>query len=391
MPRASRRTWVEDIVGYFQELGGEAHYSELYRHIQQNPRRPLGRSWQAVVRRTIEEHSSDSTIWSKRKLPDLFRSVDGLGAGRWALRNPNAGRNHLILRSNPASPWNDADGVSYEFGRTVPNWTRVRSGDEALIERIIDGQHFLIGEATIGSVTADDNGRFVANYSSYQNFAQPIALPHSFAMSISALVGYNARNSISIIPQDMFSPLLEEIRATESAQVTAEEVRGPAYERGGGEAPVRRPIGDRPPRPSTRELARRDPEARRQAIERRQLAHHNLVLVFRGACRRRGVDVDCTQYADALAAGWIFEMKTIQDDAIAQVRCALGQLYHYLFLHRDYAEYDQAGLCIVLDKEIDQQLVFFLVAKASISVIWSTNDGFVGVGPVLEALPWLFD
>src|SRR5665213_530963 len=40
-----------------------------------------------VVRRTIEEHSSDTTIWHKRRLPDLFRSVDGLGAGRWALRD----------------------------------------------------------------------------------------------------------------------------------------------------------------------------------------------------------------------------------------------------------------------------------------------------------------
>ena len=390
MPRASRRTWVEDIVEYFRELGGQAHYSELYRQIEQNPRRPLGRSWQAVVRRTIEEHSSDSTIWSKRKLPDLFRSVDGLGEGRWALRNPDAGRNYLILRSNPNSPWNDADGVSYEFGRTVPNWTRVRPGDEALIERIVDGQHFLIGVAAIGNVTADDDGRFAARYSRYQNFAQPIPLPQSFATSISALAGYNTRNSISIIPEDLFAPLLEEIRAAERAQVTGEEVRGPAYERGGGEPPVRRAIGDRPPRPSTRELARTDPEARRQAIERRQLAHHNLVLAFREACRRGKINVDCTQYADALANGWIFEMKTIQNDAVAQVRCALGQLYHYLFLHRDLPGCGEAGLCIVLDREIDQELVFFLVAKANISVIWLTNGRFAGVGRVPEALPWLF-
>lgn len=114
------------------------------------------------------------------------------------------------------------------------------------------------------------------------------------------------------------------------------------------------------------------------------------MLAFREACRRSRVDVDCTQYADALAAGWIFEMKTIQDDTIAQVRCALGQLYHYLFLHRNFIGYDRAGLCIALDSEIDQELVFFLVAKANISVIWSTNGGFAGAGPVLHALPWLF-
>jgi len=391
MPRSRQRRWVEDIVDHLRELGGEAHYSELYRHIEQNPRRPLGRSWQAVVRRTIEQHSSDSTIWPKRELPDLFRSVDGLGQGRWALRQANAGRNHLILRSNADSPWNDADGKSYEFGRTVPNWKRVRPGDEALIERIVDGQHFLIGAATIGRITTDDDGRFAAHYSVYQNFAQPVPLPQTFGSSISALSGYNPRNSISIIPEDLFSPLLEEIRSAERVQVAAEEVRGPVFERGGAEAPVRRRIGDNPPRPSTRELAKSDPEARRVAIERRQTDHHNLVLTFRDACLRGKTDVDCTQYADALAAGWIFEMKTIQGDAVAQVRCALGQLYHYLFLHRNFPGYGEAGLCIVLDREIDQDLVFFLVAKTKISVMWVSNSGFAGAGPVREALPWLFD
>ncbi len=391
MPRSSRRTWVEDVVDYFRELGGEAHYSELYRYIEQNPRRPLGRSWQAVVRRTIEEHSSDSTIWHKRRLPDLFRSAHGLGEGRWALRNPNVGHSHLILRSNADSPWNDADGISYQFGRTVPNWTRVKPGDEALIERIVDGQHYLIGAGTIGSITEDDGGRFLARYSRYENFAQPIPLPQQFAASISALAGYNAQHSISIIPESLFLPLLDEIRVVEKAKVVAEEVRGPTYERGGSEAPKRRPIGDRPPRPSTRDLAKSDPEARRQALERRQTAHHDLLLTFRKACERSNVDVDCTQYADALASGWIFEMKTIENDAVSQVRAALGQLYHYLFLHRDFPGYSEAGLCMVLDMEIDQQLVFFLVAKANISVIWLKSGSFVGAGRVLETLRWLFD
>jgi hypothetical protein len=391
MPRSSRQTWVEDLVDHFRELGGEAHYSDLYRHIEQNTRRPLGRSWQAVVRRTIEEHSSDSTIWAKRKLPDLFRSVNGLGQGTWALRDPNAGRNHLILRSNANSPWNDADGVSYEFGRTVPNWKKVRPDDEALIERIVDGQHYLIGAATIGNVTEDDGGRFVARYSQYQNFVQPIPLPESFATSISALATYNPQHSISIVPESLFLPLLEETRAAERTQVIGEELRGPTYERGGAEAPVRRPISDTPPRPSTQELARADPEARRQALDRRKRAHHNLVLAFRQACRRGNVEADCTQYADALAAGWIFEMKTIEGDAIAQVRAALGQLYYYLFLHRDFAGYEDASLCIVLDKEIDQRLVFFLVGKANVSVIWLKNGRLTGIGRVREALPWLFE
>ena len=222
------------------------------------------------------------------------------------------------------------------------NWNddeRTRRGDEALVERIVNGQHFLIGTATIGEVFEEGDGRFIARYSEYQDFAQPIPLPRSFATLISALDGYNPRNSISIIPEDLFLPLLGELRQAEHAQVIAEEVRGPAYERGGGEPPRRRPIGDKPPRPSNRELAKSDPEVRRQAIEKRQTAHHDLVLAFREACRRNSVAVDCTQYADALASGWIFEMKTIRGDAIPQMRSAIGQLYHYLFLHRDFPGY----------------------------------------------------
>jgi len=386
----SSRTWVEDVVDYFRELGGEAHYSDLYRHIEKNPRRPLGKSWQAVVRRTIEQHSSDSSIWSTRKLPDIFRSVDGLGKGRWALRNRSEVQNHLILRSNTDSPWNDNDGVSYEFGHTVPNWTKVRQGDDALIERVVDRKHFLIAIATIGNVAEDADGTLVARYSKYENFAQPISIPPSFVTSISALPSYNAQHSISIIPETIFLPLVEQLRLTEQTQVIAEEIRGPVFERGGVDAPVRRPIGDRPPRASTKELAKSDPEARRVALERRQTGHHELVLAFRGVCQSNKIQVDCTQYADALAASWIFEMKTIENDAIAQVRSALGQLYHYLFLHRNLPGYEQAGLCIVLDKELDSQLAFFLVSRANISVIWFTHDRFHGVGDVLDALPWLF-
>ena len=87
MAKSAAPTWADDLVLYFRELGNRAHYSELYKHIQANPKRKLVREWQAVVRRTIEEHSSDTTIWSRRRLPDLFRSVNGLGAGVWELRD----------------------------------------------------------------------------------------------------------------------------------------------------------------------------------------------------------------------------------------------------------------------------------------------------------------
>ena len=44
--------------------------------------------------------------------------------------------------------------------------------------------------------------------------------------------------------------------------------------------------------------------------------------------------------------------------------------------------YGGASLCIVLDKEIDQQLAFFLVGKANVSVVWLKNGRFMGIGRV---------
>lgn len=80
----ARRTWLEAIVEAFEALGGEAHYSDLYKQIKKNPHRELTSAWQATLRREIENHSSDSENYIKGK-PDLFYSR-GIGTGIWGLR-----------------------------------------------------------------------------------------------------------------------------------------------------------------------------------------------------------------------------------------------------------------------------------------------------------------
>jgi hypothetical protein len=89
MEEPSDPTWLEDVVEYFRALGGSIHYSDLNRYIESNSRRQLPKSWEEIVRRTIEENSSDSDAW-KRRL-DLFRSVEGKGSGTWALRESGQG------------------------------------------------------------------------------------------------------------------------------------------------------------------------------------------------------------------------------------------------------------------------------------------------------------
>ena len=79
--------WVDEIVKALTALGGIAKYKGLYAYIEANTERKLGREWQAVVRRTIEEHSSDTTCKKSTNYADLFTAVNGIGKHEWALRH----------------------------------------------------------------------------------------------------------------------------------------------------------------------------------------------------------------------------------------------------------------------------------------------------------------
>jgi len=76
--------WVDDIQAALIELGGRASLSRIYQVVEQRRRegaRSLPRTLEAVVRRTLEDHSSDSANF---RAADLFALV---GRGEWALRS----------------------------------------------------------------------------------------------------------------------------------------------------------------------------------------------------------------------------------------------------------------------------------------------------------------
>jgi len=70
-------TWDSDIVTAMENLGGSARYDDLYAEIERI-RSDLPETWQAVVRRRIQDLSSDSAGFKNG--PDLFFSVEGLGS-----------------------------------------------------------------------------------------------------------------------------------------------------------------------------------------------------------------------------------------------------------------------------------------------------------------------
>jgi len=78
--------WVDDVRTALTKMGGEASLHSIYREVE-CIRREAGRSipktLEAVIRRTLEDHSSDSANY---RGVDLFGLPEGHGKGIWALR-----------------------------------------------------------------------------------------------------------------------------------------------------------------------------------------------------------------------------------------------------------------------------------------------------------------
>ena len=78
-------TTLEYIIQALTNLGGEAHYSDLYNEYERVSGRRMNTNVKASIRSVIERYSSDSTQFIGEK--DVFYSVHGLGNGTWGLRS----------------------------------------------------------------------------------------------------------------------------------------------------------------------------------------------------------------------------------------------------------------------------------------------------------------
>ena len=77
-------SWLEDVQKALQNLGGKGTYPQIYKQIKSIRKTPLPKTWEAIVRRTIETNSRQSENFAGN---DLFYSVEGIGKGVWGLRN----------------------------------------------------------------------------------------------------------------------------------------------------------------------------------------------------------------------------------------------------------------------------------------------------------------
>lgn len=80
-------TWRDDVRSALERLGGKATLHAIYaqvRALRNSAGRSVPMSLEAVIRRTLEDHSSSSMNY--RGGLDLFQMPEGKGAGVWALR-----------------------------------------------------------------------------------------------------------------------------------------------------------------------------------------------------------------------------------------------------------------------------------------------------------------
>lgn len=89
------KQWADEIVEVLIELGGHGFLRDIYDLIEERGNMVLTIRWRESVRKTIENHSSDSSNYNLRK--NLFFSVDGKGKGHWGLRDFEPSNNNVDI------------------------------------------------------------------------------------------------------------------------------------------------------------------------------------------------------------------------------------------------------------------------------------------------------
>jgi hypothetical protein len=87
-PIRGRAKWRDDVMQALTELGGTAPLGDIYmrvRSIRRAAGRSLPPSTEAVIRRELENNSSDSDSFTRER--DWFAMPHGKGAGIWSIRN----------------------------------------------------------------------------------------------------------------------------------------------------------------------------------------------------------------------------------------------------------------------------------------------------------------
>lgn len=143
--------WIDEVENALYGIGGTGTLSEIYSQIQETTNRELVPSWQAIVRRTLEEASSDSESYLGKK--DIFYSVDGIGKGKWGLRDEKSLAELFIKISKGYGSYRKSKGTDSNH----PTYKLVVREVPSVIQKMnfIEKRNYKIkGSTGVGNVTA---------------------------------------------------------------------------------------------------------------------------------------------------------------------------------------------------------------------------------------------
>jgi hypothetical protein len=115
--------WVEDIIQALENLGGQAHRSQILEEIKRIRTEPLPIKLRETIQERIQAHSSDSKHFQGK---DYFKKI---GNGIWALRDqPHVVPVSKLVISNPPNPTkqNNPRGTSIEIASVLHTLNQFR-------------------------------------------------------------------------------------------------------------------------------------------------------------------------------------------------------------------------------------------------------------------------
>jgi hypothetical protein len=113
--------------------------------------------------------------------------------------------NFFIFRSNPDSDWDDDGASVYHYGRTVPNYTKLRIGTAAVFDRKQNGTVILYGYGRITDIRERDDGTFDAMVDN--KAIEPRPYTDEELALLRAQPGYNVQHAIRPISSDLYDQL----------------------------------------------------------------------------------------------------------------------------------------------------------------------------------------
>ena len=129
-------------------------------------------------------------------------------------------------------------------------------------------------------------------------------------------------------------------------------------------------------RPYDRRREMSDPQLRRIKLQRRNLAHKELIDKMDAWLRRQGAQPKENDHIDLFATiprdgSFIFEMKSGGESILEQIRKGLSQLYEYRYRYRGVIGGDDISLCLVLPEAPPTPwLADYLCKDRDINICW---------------------